>query len=314
MKIDIEKDNNVMLGTWSWGDEGFFGEGFSREELFSVFRKAVSEGFTLWDTAYVYGYGRSEELLGGFMKELPSDDYCISDKFTPYHAKEFPGNSVKLMFEESVRHLGREHIDIYWIHNPIEYKKWLPYLAELRDEGYISEIGLSNFGLGELKTSEEILSEYGIKPYGVQNHYSLLSRSSETSGIIDYCKEKGIHFFSYMVLEQGALTGKYAASNPFRESSGRAKNYNKVLPKYEELNEKLEKLAENYGISIAAFSIAWALSKGTIPIIGVTKERHIDDIQAARKVKLSTDDITAAEEAAAVSGLRTIRMWEREYR
>ncbi len=314
MKTNIENENTVMLGTWSWGDEGFFGEGFSREELFSVFRKAVSEGFTLWDTAYVYGYGRSEELLGGFMKDIPSDDYCISDKFTPYHAKEFPGNSVKLMYEESLRHLGREHIDIYWIHNPIDYKKWLPYMAELCREGYISEIGLSNFGLEELKDAESILAKYGIKPYGVQNHYSLLSRSSETAGIIDYCKRRGIHFFSYMVLEQGALTGKYAASNPFKTASGRAKNYNKVLPRYEELNSKLGKIAEGYGISIAALSIAWALSKGTVPIIGVTKEKHIDDILAAREVKLSQEDIAAAEAAAAASGLRTIRMWEREYK
>lgn len=314
MKTNIENENTVMLGTWSWGDEGFFGEGVSREKLFSVFRKAVSEGFMLWDTAYVYGYGRSEELLGGFMKEMPSDDYCISDKFTPYHAKEFPGNSVKLMYEESLRHLGREHIDIYWIHNPIEYKKWLPYMAELHDEGYISEIGLSNFGLEELKDAESILAKYGIKPYGVQNHYSLLSRSSETAGIIDYCKRRGIHFFSYMVLEQGALTGKYAASSPFKDASGRAKNYNKVLTRYEELNSKLGKIAEGYGISIAALSIVWALSKGTVPIIGVTKEKHIDDILAAREVKLSQEDIAAAEAAAAASGLRTIRMWEREYK
>ena len=313
MSSGIENKNSIMLGTWSWGDESFFGESLSSEELFSVFKKAVMSGFTLWDTAYVYGYGKSERILSDFMKRIPEDTFTVSDKFTPYHAREFPGDTVKLMMEESLKNLGRDHIDIYWIHNPIDYKKWLPRMAELLNEGYISRIGLSNFGLEEIKSSEEILSEYGIRPYGVQNHFSLLSRSSEKSGIIEYCKEKNMKFFSYMVLEQGALTGKYNSSRKFADSSGRAKNYNKVLDRYEILNDRLQRIADGYNVSIAALSIAWAMSKGTIPIIGVTKESHIDDIRAARDISLSEEDIRKMETAADESGLRTIRMWEREY-
>ena len=303
----------AMIGTWAWGNDGSFGREYSREKLLSVFKKAVPLGFKMWDTAYVYGYGRSESTLADFIRETGYKDICISDKFTPYHAKEFPGDSVRLMLEESLRILGTDHIDIYWIHNPIEYKKWLPAFAELQKEGKITKIGLSNFGREEIRESERILAEYGTKPYAVQNHYSLLARSSEYSGITDYCREKDIRFFGYMILEQGALTGKYDSAHLFDKDSGRGKNYNKVLRRYEELNCILKNTADRYGLSLSAFSIAWAMSKGVIPIIGVTKEEYIDDIISASKVVLSEEDIKIAEEAAERSGMKTTRMWERVY-
>ncbi len=302
----------VMLGTWAWGDKLSFGGEYPEEELSGLFNRAMSEGFKMWDTAYVYGYGKSERVLGGFLREKDPDDYILSDKFTPYHAKDFPEDPVRLMAEESLKNLGLPHMDIYWIHNPMKYREWIPALAELKKEGIISEIGLSNFSLREVQDAEALLAECGITLYGVQNHYSLLCRSSETSGIIDYCNGKGIHFFSYMLLEQGALTGRYTAEMPFEQGSGRGKNYNKVLGRYEELNKILKDIADGYGISQASLMTAWGLAKGTVPIVGVTKERYIDDIMSAVRAKLREDDILQMERTAEESGLRTIRVWEKE--
>lgn len=305
-------DRNVMLGTWAWGDYSSFGREYSEAELLSVFNRAVSEGFTMWDTAYVYGYGKSEKLLGKFLKTLKRDEYIVSDKFTPYHAKDFPGSPVRLMAEESLKNLGLGNLDIYWIHNPMKFREWIPAMAELKKEGIVKSIGLSNFSLSEIKEAEGMLQDYGVPVYGVQNHYSLLCRSSETSGIIDYCNSKGIIFFSYMLLEQGALTGHYTAGSAFAEGSGRGKNYNKVLGRYDELNRRLCSIAERYGISQTALLIAWGMAKGTVPIVGVTRERYIDDIIAAAETRLGAEDILQMEEAAAESGLRTIRVWEKE--
>ena len=75
-------------------------------------------------------------------------------------------------------------------------------------------MGVSNHNLQEIKQANEILKKYGLKLSAVQNHYSLIERSSEESGILKYCKENDIHFFSYMVLEQGALSGKYDTKHP----------------------------------------------------------------------------------------------------
>lgn len=92
----------------------------------------------------------------------------------------------------------------------------------------IKMIGVSNHNLAEIKEANEILKEAGLKLGAVQNHYSLLNRSSEDSGILEYCKENDIIFFSYMVLEQGALSGKYDTTHPFPEGSDRAMHMVKV--------------------------------------------------------------------------------------
>ena len=103
----------VMLGTWAWGDKLSFGGEYPEEELSVLFNRAVLEGFKMWDTAYVYGYGKSEGILGSFLREMDPDDYLLSDKFTPYHAKDFPEDPVRLMAEESLKNLGDFFVELF---------------------------------------------------------------------------------------------------------------------------------------------------------------------------------------------------------
>ncbi len=116
-------------------------------------------------------------------------------------------------------------IDIYWIHNPMDVEKYTPMLIPLAKNGQIRRIGVSNHNLAEIKRANEILGTAGLKISAVQNHYSLMNRSSETSGILDYCRENGITFFAYMVLEQGALSGNYDTAHPFTTDSDRGRTY-----------------------------------------------------------------------------------------
>ena len=88
---------------------------------------------------------------------------------------------------------------------------------------------------------------------------------------MDYCKENGIEFWAYMVLEQGALSGKYNTKNPLPEGSQRGDTYNPMLPQIEKLTAVLGEIGAKHNISVAQVAIAWAIAKGTIPIIGVTK-------------------------------------------
>jgi aryl-alcohol dehydrogenase-like predicted oxidoreductase len=87
-------------------------------------------------------------------------------------------------------------------------------------------VGVSNHNLAEIKQADAILREHGLRLGAVQNHYSLINRSSEDSGILDWCRENDVVFFSYMVLEQGALSGKYDTTHPMPEGSARAATYN----------------------------------------------------------------------------------------
>ena len=115
---------------------------------------------------------------------------------------------------------------------------------------------LSNHSLAEIKEAADILAKEGLKISAIQNHYSLLNRSSETSGILDYCKENDIIFFSYMVLEQGALTGKYDTEHPFPADSDRGRTYNPMLPTLEKLNKELEKIADRHHVATAQIPVA----------------------------------------------------------
>ncbi|MBQ6351279.1 MAG: aldo/keto reductase [Methanobrevibacter sp.] len=308
------KDNlpKIALGAWAWGNDGTFGNEHKIEELKPIFDKSMELGLNLWDTAYVYGMGKSEEVLGEFLRTSNREDFVISTKFTPQLAEMFEANEVTSMYENSAKILGVGDIDIFWIHNPVGAPGWTKKMVETAKEHDIKMIGVSNHNLAEIKEANEILKEAGLKLGAVQNHYSLLNRSSEDSGILEYCKDNDIIFFSYMVLEQGALSGKYDTEHPFPEGSDRANAYGESLAEIEELNKAIADIAENHDAKVAQLPIAWAIAKGTLPIIGATKVHHVEDAADAINIELNDDEIKTMEELADKANVNTIRIWEKE--
>ena len=306
----------AALGAWAWGSGNvggnqIFGHNLETKDLKPIFDVAMNAGLNLWDTATVYGMGASEEILGNFVKNVEREKIFISTKFTPQIAEMYE-NSVEKMLDASLQRLNTNFIDIYWIHNPADVEKWTPMLPPLIKSGKINKIGVSNHNLQELKRANEILKKFGCKIDAVQNHFSLLNRSSETSGILDYCKENDIKFFAYMVLEQGALSGKYDTKNPFPEGSARAQIYNPILPQLEELIAVMKKIGEKNNLSVAQVGTVWAINKGTLPIVGVTKIHHVEDLKKILDVKLSAEDIAELENFADKANVSTVREWEKK--
>ena len=306
--MDLPK---IALGAWAWGNDGTFGVNYTEKDLKKVFDEGMKNGFNLWDTAYAYGMGQSEKVLGDFIKNYDRDKIIISDKFTPQCEDGTP-EAMQNMLNNSMKLLYTDYIDIYWIHNPMDVEKYTPMIAPLYKKGLIKSVGVSNHNLQELKRAQEILDKDGIKISAVQNHYSLLNRSSETSGILDYCKENDITFYSYMVLEQGALTGNFDKNHPFPEGSDRANSYNDKLDKLEELNKALNEVAQKHNTKIPVIATAWAINKETLPIIGVTKVNHVLDAKEASDIVLTEDEIKYLEDTADKLGVSTIRYWEKE--
>lgn len=304
----------IALGTWSWGTgvvggDQVFGNHLEAEELKPVFDEAMANGLNLWDTAVVYGMGASETVLSAFTKHCKREDVLLSTKFTPQIAGD-SADPVADMLAGSLERFGTDYIDVYWIHNPADVEKWTPYLAPLVKSGKVKRVGVSNHNLAQLKRAEEILSKEGVHVSAVQNHYSLLYRSSEKAGILDYCKENGIDFWAYMVLEQGALSGKYDTSHPLPEGSQRGDTYNPLLPQIERLIAVMRSVGERYGITPAQVALAWAIAKGTTPIIGVTKTAQVQDAVRAAGITLAEADVKAIEEAAENTGVDTRGSWE----
>ena len=304
----------IALGAWSWGagaagGDQVFGNHLAEEDLKPVFDKALECGLNFWDTAAVYGEGSSERILGSFIKDVPRDSVLISTKFTPQIAAD-SADAMQEMIDGSKKRLHTDVIDLYWIHNPMDVERWTPLLVPLAKSGQIKSIGVSNHDLAQIKRANDILAAEGLRVSAVQNHFSQLHRASERAGILGYCQENGSDFYSYMVLEQGALTGRYNESHPFPEGSARAESYNPVLPKLETLTAELARVGERHGATCAQIATAWAIAKGTVPIIGATKAAQVEEAASAGRIVLETDEVEGLEQLGDAAEVSTLREWE----
>ncbi|MBD8009978.1 aldo/keto reductase [Acinetobacter pecorum] len=312
----MKKLPKVALGTWSWGT-GFaggdtvFGNHLSDSQMAEIFSKAMQQGLNLWDTASVYGMGSSETALGRLIPQYPREDIIISTKFTPQIADEQSAEPVSAMLNASLERLGVQDIDIYWIHNPADVERWTPGLIPLLQSGKVKQVGVSNHSLKQISRVNEILKPAGFSVSAVQNHYSMLYRSSEEAGILEYCHQNNMTFFAYMVLEQGALSGRYDSQHPMPAGSDRAETYNNVLPQLEKLTAAMKEMGDKRNASVAQIAIAWAIAKGTLPIIGVTKVDHVTDAARAAEIQLSADEMVTLEELAKATGVDTRGAWEK---
>ena len=308
------KESKIALGTWAWGAGMFggdtvFGSNTDENNLKPVFEAAMKSGLNLWDTATAYGMGESERILGHLASAYKREDVLISTKFTPQLAEVYD-NSVTKMAEASLERMGLDFIDMYWIHNPMDVERWTPDLIPLLESGKVRKVGVSNHNIKEIRRANEILGEAGFKVSAVQNHFSLLYRSSEKGGVPDYCKENGIRFWAYMVLEQGALSGKYNEANPLPADSDRGQKYNPILGELTALSDAMKEIGAKYGLSCSQVGIAWALSKGAMPIIGATKERHVLEAARVMDTVLTSEEITRLETLADATGIDTRGDWE----
>ena len=301
---------DVMIGTWAWGSgyngsKMIFGQGYDEQILKDTFEKAVSLGFTKWDTAAVYGMGSCERLLGSFIKD--ANDIFISTKYFPNN--KFKSEDLENSFNESMGRLGLKSADLFWIHKPNNLLLNLNEAVPLMKDGRIRSIGISNVSMKDIKDAEEFLGQHGLKLGAVQNHFSLLRRDQQP--IIDYCKQKGITYYAYMVLEQGALAGRYNAKDHFPTFSMRNFAFPKSkFRKIEGLLNMMKEIADKYGIDRSQIPILWAIAKGAVPIVGITKPSYVEKLADALKIELTDEEVISLTEEAGKTGIRQQGSWE----
>ena len=306
---NITNTKDVMIGTWAWGS-GYngsamiFGKKQDENVLRETFKEAVNRGFLKWDTAAVYGMGACERLLGKLIK---GKDLYISTKFCP--GKKYKNGALTKSFNESMERLGRKSADLFWIHIPNSLEENLREAIPLIKDGRIKLIGVSNVSLAHIQLAEKILEKEGLKLGAVQNHFSMLRNDQQK--IIDYCNRKGITYYAYMVLEQGALSGHYSAKNHFPILSMRNLMFPKSkFKKIEGLLSFMRDIAERYNIDPSQIPILWAMGKGAVPIVGVTKVSHVEKLAAAMDVELTSEEIDELDKKAAATGIRQQGGWE----
>lgn len=301
---------DVMIGTWAWGSgyngsKMIFGKGYDEQILKDTFEKAVSLGFTKWDTAAVYGMGSCERRLGNFIKG--ANDIFISTKYFPN--KKFKSEDLENSFNESMERLGLKSADLFWIHKPNNLLLNLNEAVPLMKDSRIRSIGISNVSMKDIKDAEKILGQHGLKLGAVQNHFSLLR--SDQQPIIDYCKQRGITYYAYMVLEQGALAGRYNAKDHFPTFSMRKFAFPKSkFRKIEGLLNMMKEIADKYGIDRSQIPILWAIAKGAVPIVGITKPSYVEKLADALKIGLTDEEVISLTEEAGKTGIRQQGSWE----
>lgn len=303
------------VGTWAWGSginggKMIFGKNTDDSVLYETFERACDLGFILWDTAEVYGMGNAERTLSHCIaeKKKAGQPVMIATKHMP--PQKYRAGSAREALLGSLSRLKLDYADIYWLHLPNNIEENMHEFAELMREGRIKAAGVSNFDLEQVRLADKILREDGFELSAVQNHFSLIRRDAEQQKVIDWCAENKRTYFSYMVLEQGALSGRYDDEHKFPMITLRGLAFNGKLKKLRPLIDFQRELGKKYGVNPAQIAVSWAISKGTVPIVGLTKPSYAEDLAKGCMLRLTEEETARLEALADMSGVISRGVWE----
>ncbi len=291
----------IGTGTWQWGDTLVWGYGgdYSDADVQQAFTAALDAGITLFDTAEFYGWGKSEKLLGQFIRESGAD-VLVATKFLPFPWRLFKRQLISAL-RGSLKRLGMNSVDLYQIHfpmPPIPVETWAQALADAIDMGLTHAVGVSNYTRAQMIRSHAILGARGYPLASNQVEYSLIQRRIERNGTLESAQERGIKIIAYSPLGKGLLTGKYTVENP--PPGNRSFGARGVLPKLPPLIALLREIGDAHdGKSPAQVATNWAICKGTLPIPGAKNAKQAASNAGAAGWRLSSDEVARLDEVSA---------------
>lgn len=282
----------VVIGTNSWGSAAYSvmvrGSYVKDETIQKAMQTAKRYDLKIYDLARDYGFGKAQKMIGDFGTE----GIYISAKYTPFSG--YKAGCVRKSLEKDLRDFHREYVDIYWLHLPTDIEPHLKEIIKLVQEGKIRHVGVSNFNLKECKLAKRILEEAGLKLYGVQNHYSIISREWETNGLLDWCRENDISFWAWAVLEEGMLV------DPRVKTKGSVMKliFNRQKRKMRVLYRNMIRIADAHRITVPQVAIAFCVNKGIVPVCGCRKPKQVKELAEATNVVLTEKEIKILELSA----------------
>ena len=291
------------MGMTGFGDTDIYGPAEEKEAIATIHR-SLELGGNFLDTADLYGPFTNEQLVA---KAIAGnrDQYIIATKF----GWEIDDNNqvtwkikgdkayVKKSVERSLKNLGRDYIDLYYMHRldknvPVE--ETVGAMSELVKEGKIGYIGLSEV------SAETVRKAHAIHPVtAVQSEYSLFERTAEEKGVLKTLNELGIGFVAYSPLGRGFLSGQVRSIDDLPEN-----DFRRGIPRFQEahfhknieLVEAIENLAKEKGITSSQLALAWIISKGIVPIPGTKRRTYVEQNIAASNIVLSEADMQQLED------------------
>ena len=293
------------LGAWQWGDRFLwkFGQGYDETDVRSAFESTLASGINFVDTAELYGLGRSERLLGKFIRDLDPihpNSIVIATKFAPMPWRLTKGGLLHAL-QASINRIEVSPVDLYQIHFPLlvrSIETWMAAMAEAVRKGMTRAVGVSNFSLEQTRQVFDLLQRRGIPLASNQVEYNLLNRNIERQGLLNYCLENGISIIAYSPLAQGVLTGKYSPDHIPPGARGR-KYDRQYLEKIQPLLSLMREIGQEHGGKTPAqISLNWLITKGVIPIPGAKNAVQAVQNSGALGWHLSAEEMLALEKAA----------------
>jgi len=289
--------SRIGLGTWQFGSrEWGYGESYAGQQARVIVRRALELGVTLFDTAEIYGFGRSERILGEALGE-DRDSAFIATKI-------FPLLPIAPVVEQravaSARRLGTRRLDLYQVHQPnpvVRDGTIMSGMRTLQRVGLVGEVGVSNYSLDRWRAAEQAL---GSRVLSNQVRYSLVTRGPEHD-LIPHAESADRVVIAYSPLEQGLLSGRYhRGSRPVnRVRTGNPLFLPENLERAADLIAALREVADAHGATPAQVALAWAIrSPAVVAIPGASSVEQLESNVAAASIELTSDQIQALSAAS----------------
>lgn len=309
----------VGLGAWAIGGGGWFGSIGHQDDASSLaaIRHAVEAGINWIDTAAVYGHGHSEEIVAKALADLPQADrpFLFTKGGLAWDDRDRSREPVRVgapaslrrEVEASLRRLRVERLDLYQMHWPAEdgtslEAYWTTFL-DLRSEGKVRTVGLSNHDVAQLKTAEALGHVDSLQP-----PFSAIRRQA-AADLVPWCVEHDTGVIVYSPMESGLLTGTFtedraASLDALDLRRERLEFQGEALRRNLKLADALRPVAERHDVTVAAVAVAWTLAFPGVTgaIVGARHPGHVDGWIRAGRLTLDDRDLTEIAGAIAATG------------
>lgn len=305
--------SKICLGGMSFGDHRLGGQhqGWVLDEnkTRQIMKKALDLGINFFDTANTYTQGSSEEFMGRAIRDFADrDEIVLATKLFfgdgQHEGRNTRGLSRKAIFnqaEASLKRLGMDYIDILYIHRwdyntPIE--ETMSALNDLVRSGKVRYLGASAMYAWQFQKAQYLAEKNGWTKFSLmQNHYNMLYREDERE-MIPFCKDSGVGLAPYSPFAAGRVVRDWDAdtARSHTDSFARTK-YDSTEGEDMAIVRRVAELADKYDHTRAQIALAWLWQKGMdSPIVGVTKEKYLDDFMGAFDLKLTDEDMAYLDE------------------
>lgn len=282
------KAAKLGIGTNKVGGHNLF-DGLNDQDGYDLVKEALDSNIQMIDTAFMYGLGRSEEIIGDVLQNYTRENVKIATK-----AAQDPNNDLHInnspafltqAVDDALTRLKTDYIDLFYIHFPDDVTpkdEAVAALTKLKQAGKIKAVCVSNFSLEQIKEANK---EGGVD--FVEDHYNLVDREAETK-LWPYLKENNIRFVPYFPLASGLLTGKYRPDdgNKFKQFS--AEQFSKIMTGL----DAVKQIADYHQATVAQTVLAWYIKNPDIAVVipGARQPQQVADNVATLKVDLTDDD------------------------